>query len=177
MEDGSDEKMRADGGDRAESLGSSVMKLDHVAIAVPDLAKAIGWYTEQCGFRLLERRATRGLNTGMTSAVVAAGDVVIVLVQGTEPDSQVSRFVAACGAGVQHVALQVRDLDRALKSLNRLGVRNDTGIIEGTGIRQVFLHRDDRSGVRLELIERHGGEFSDDSVRQIFLALESRRLY
>ena len=32
-------------------------------------------------------------------------------------------------------------------------------------------------GIRVELIERNGGDFTDDSVRQIFLTLESHGLY
>lgn len=159
-------------------LGASVVRLDHIAIAVPDLSRAINWYTTQCGFRLLERRTTRGEHTGMISAVVAAGAAVIVLVQGTEPGSQVSRFVAARGSGVQHVALEVTGLDSLVgQQLAAAGVASDTSIIEGTGIRQVFLRRDDASGVRIELIERNGGEFSDDSVKRIFIELESKGLY
>ena len=132
--------------DLPKTLGGAVVRIDHVAIAVPDLLSAIRWYTQQCGFRLLETRTTRGERTGMISAVVAAGAAIIVLVQGTEPDSQVSKFVAAHGAGLQHMAFEVRNLKSVMRELEVAGVKGATPILEGDGIRQVFLSRDDASG-------------------------------
>ena len=53
----------------------------------------------------------------------------------------------------------------------------ETPVIEDSGIRQVFLRREPGSGVRVELIERNGGDFSDQSVNQLFLAFEQGDLY
>jgi 4-hydroxyphenylpyruvate dioxygenase-like putative hemolysin len=159
------------------SLASCIVGIDHVAVAVSDLEQALRWYTDVLGFRLLERRATRGERTSMISAVVAAGGCVIVLVQGNEPESQVSRFVEKFGAGVQHVAFGVTDLTQAIARVESAGGAADTPVIEDVGIRQVFLRRDPGSGVRVELIERRGGDFSDESVGQLFRAFESRDLY
>ena len=51
-------------------------------------------FSTNLGFAVAERRHTKGVSTAMVSAVMKAGSAVVVLVQGTEPDSQVSRFVA-----------------------------------------------------------------------------------
>lgn len=158
-------------------LGDCVIGVDHVAIAVRDLDAAVDWYTNLLGFRLMERRATRGRHTGMISAVLSSGTAVVVLIQGTEPASQVSRFVDAFGPGVQHMALLVDDLDRAVDRLTSRGGAVDTTIVEGQGLRQAFLRRDGSSAVRIELIERKGGTFSDRSVQQLFLDFEARDLY
>jgi methylmalonyl-CoA epimerase len=153
-----------------------VLNLDHVAIAVENLSDAINWYTAGLGFELLEQRATTGRHTGMLSAVLRAGDAIVVLVQGTSADSQVSRFISKFGAGVQHMAFAVADLYQALESVRHNGGAADIEIIEGDGIRQVFLRRDPASGVRIELIERNGGTFTDLTVEQLFREFESRNL-
>jgi len=112
----------------------------------------------------------------MLSAVMRAGRAIIVLLQGTSPQSQVSRFIDHFGPGVQHIALEVSDLDLALAKVREVGGEVDARTLD-EGIRQVFLRRDPGSGVRVELIERRGGTFTDTSVRQLFLAFERQDLF
>ena len=159
-------------------LRGLVVGIDHVAIAVEDLDASIRWYADNFGFTLVEKRRTEGKTTAMLSAVMAAGGAVVVLVQGTTPESQVSRFIEHFGPGVQHVAFEVSDLKAAVERLaKRQGAAADTGMIHGKGISQVFLRRDPGSGVRVELIEKRGGTFSDATVGQLFEEFESRDLY
>jgi methylmalonyl-CoA/ethylmalonyl-CoA epimerase len=160
-----------------KQLADLVIEIDHVAIAVQDLDVAIRWYSRGLGLSLVERRTTKGERTSMTSAVLKAGRTIIVLIQGVEPDSQVCRFIEHFGPGVQHLALAVRDLDAALAALQAEGGGSETPIIADDGIRQAFLRRDPGSGVRIELIERKGGNFTDRSVEQLFRAFERQGLY
>lgn len=155
----------------------SIIAVDHMAIAVNDLERAIDWYASNFNFEVIERRLTRGERTAMRSAVLKGGDAVIVLVQGTTPESQVAKFIRNFGCGVQHMALRVRDLDAAIERLSRRSTVIDTPIIADDGIRQVFLRRHDESGVRVELIERKGGEFTDRSVERLFREFEANDLY
>jgi len=149
--------------------------LDHIAIAVEDLDKAIETYTKGFGLSVVDRRCTTGNSTGMVSAVLIGAGVPIVLLQGTDPDSQVTRFVRERGAGVQHLAFAVSDIDAGIDQFAQLGSRPAFPPVIGEGIRQVFLEKDG-SGPRVELIERQGGDFNDDSVRALFLAMEEREL-
>jgi methylmalonyl-CoA/ethylmalonyl-CoA epimerase len=162
---------------RMSDIAGSVLGIDHVAVAVVDIEQAMRWYVDTLGFRLVEERITKGANTAMKSAVLSAGSAIVVLVQGLSPRSQVSRFIDHYGPGVQHLALLVKDLGVAVKCIVDAGGAADTPVIEGAGIRQVFLRRDQGSGVRLELIERRGGEFSDDSVDRLFREFEARDLF
>lgn len=155
-------------------LTDRVKRIDHIAIAVPDLEPALRFYVTVLGFRLVERRDTHGDASGMTSAVVRAGGATVVLVQGTEPNSQVSRFVERYGAGVQHVAFEVEDLPAAVAELRARGVEFETEVLHGNGICQAFTTRDEACPVRLELIERKGGNFDDRSVERLFRAMEAR---
>ena len=157
------------------ALGDLVLNIDHIAIAVEDLPAAVSWY-EKLGFVEQERRVTEGEHTAMISAVMKVGKVILVLLQGTSPQSQVSRFVEHFGAGVQHIALEVSDLDQAVERVYAAGGEVEARTLD-EGIRQVFLRRDPGSGVRIELIERRGGDFTEASIRQLFLAFEQRDLY
>lgn len=163
--------------DSREFNDTRILGIDHIAIAVPNLEAAISWYTKCLGFDLIERRTTTGDHTSMLSAVVGSGPVAIVLLQGVEANSQVSRFISEYGPGVQHIALSVENLPYAKEKAVTAGAKMDTPTISGQGIRQIFMRRDDASGVRVELIERSGGTFTDDTVKQLFLSFEQQHLW
>lgn len=160
-------------------LGRYAVKIDHIAIAVPNLQAAVSFYKEQLGFELIQERLTTGDKTSMISAVLKAGAIIIVLVQGTTPESQVSRFIANYSAGVQHVAIEVRNIEKARQELAARGVQFATDLIEGRGIRQLFTARDRASGMMYEFIERetNDGDFTDESVQQLFNQLERNDAY
>lgn len=159
------------------TLGALVLGIDHLTIAVRDLESSIRWYEGGLGFRVSERRETRGDRTSMRSAVLECGGAVLVLVEGGEPESQVNRFIEAKGEGVSHIAFKVSDLDEAMRRIHAVVGEVTLPTVEDVGIRQVFLQPDSQSGVRIELIERSGGSFSDQSVRKLFLVLETNELY
>jgi len=158
-------------------LSKHATGVDHVAVAVHDLEASIDFYTRVLGFELAERRETKGKTTAMISAVLKAGPVTFVLIQGTSPESQVSKFVEHFGAGVQHVAIGVHDLTTLAKDLQASGLPFDTTVIESPGLKQIFSHRDEGSGQMFELIERLGGDFSDQSVQNLFEQLEKKDAY
>ena len=158
-------------------LSKYVTAIDHVAIAVPNLEESIRFYTEVLGFELKERRRTEGKHTAMISAVLKAGPVTVVLLEGTSPESQVSRFVEHFGAGVQHLAIGVQNLPEMAEELKEAGMEFDTTVISSPGLRQIFSRRDPGSGMMFEFIERLGGDFSDQSVQQLFEQLEKKNAY
>lgn len=159
------------------AFGTSVLGIDHVTVAVRNLEASVRWYQSALGFELEERIGARGEHSGMRCAVMRAGPVMVLLVEGTEPGSQVSRFIDQRGEGVTHVAFSVDDLDEAVRRVQADGDTATLPSIQNEGIRQVFLERDPRTGVRIELIERKGGAFTDRSVEAMFRILEERDLY
>lgn len=161
------------------SLADQAEAIDHLAVAVADLEAAVAWYRDVMGFEVAERRTTHGKRTGMVSAVLKAGPITLVLVQGTSDASQVSRYVEHYGPGIQHIALKVRNLPEVVEQMTLAGMEFDTTIIQGTGIRQAFTHRDPLSGMMYELIERQSpdGHFTDESVQELFRQLEAKDSY
>ncbi|MFZ5827836.1 MAG: VOC family protein [Bacillota bacterium] len=126
--------------------------VDHLAIAVEDLEAAVAFYRDRLGFEEAERRTTQGVKTGMESVVMLGGPLKIVLLKGTSPESQVSRYVEEYGPGVQHVAFRVTGIEEVVADLKERGLEFDTGIIQGTGLKQAFSAREPVSGMMFEII-------------------------
>lgn len=160
--------------DVQQLLGKYAKSIDHIAIAVKDLEASIAFYQDVLGFALHERRRTEGKVTAMISAVMKAGPVTVVLLEGTSPESQVSKYVEHYGPGVQHIAFGVEDLPAMAEDLKAAGLEFDTEVIASPGLRQIFSARDPGSGMMYEFIERMGGDFSDDSVKSLFEQLEKK---
>ena len=158
--------------EQSSALSKHAARVDHLAIAVPDLEASIDWYTSVLGFTVKERRTTEGVTTSMSSAVLEAGALNIVLLQGTSPESQISRFIERYGPGVQHIAIRVDNLEEVAQGLTVAGMEFDTTIIQGGGLKQIFSKRDVGSGVMFELIERGKDGFSDQNVQSLFSQLE-----
>lgn len=159
-----------------DALHDQIVGIDHVAVAVADLDQAVHWYQATLGFVLAEKRVTEGEHSAMVSAVMRAGGATVVLVQGLSENSQVSQFINRYGAGVHHIAFAVKDIDTAIQLAANAGVP-DTPVISVDGVRQVYLSRNEATGVRVELIESGNGVFSDSSIKQLYRALEEKNLY
>lgn len=156
-------------------LPEQLQTVDHLAIAVDDLEAAVKFYTQALGFVETERRRTEGKKSGMESVVVEGGPLKIVLLKGTNEESQVARYVREYGPGVQHVAFKVDGIEHVVADLKDRGVRFDTDVIVGPGLKQAFTQRDAVSGMMFELIERTGAEgFADGNVQQLFESLERK---
>ncbi len=154
-------------------------RIDHVAIAVTDLDAAVALYQDVFGFELINRREIQGAFTGMKSAELDAGGFSIVLVQGTDPASQVSRYIEEYGPGVQHIAVAVPDVEPLASKLRESGVQFATDVIRGDGLIQVFTQRDQNSGMMFEFIQRtaSGGGFEQNNIQQLFEQLEANEAY
>lgn len=160
------------------AFARSAIGIDHVAIAVRDLDAAIAYYGDVLGMELEERRQISGRVSGMDSAVMRAGGVKLVLVQGDSPESNVSRYIEAYGPGVQHVAIEIPDAQAAIEELRARGADLLTGVINGPGLDQIFTKREPSSGMQLEIIARSANEgFDPRNVQELFEAMERENVY
>lgn len=161
-----------------DNFGPKYNAIDHIAIAVVDLEQAIQHYTSVLGFTLQRRLEVSGKHSGMISAELEHNGLKFVLCQGVGIDSQVSRLVANRGPGVAHIAFAVADVESAATSLSGRGLKFDTSIIKGPGLKQTFSSRNANCGLSFELIER-GGEagFLEDNVEELFAQLEQANAF
>ncbi|WJY14207.1 VOC family protein [Pectobacteriaceae bacterium CE90] len=153
-------------------IAKKYKRIDHLAIAVSSLEKALRLYIDVLGFTFVERRTTKGTTTGMESAVLQGNGYTLVLLQGTEPQSQVSLYIDQFGPGVQHVAFEVESLEEVAAELEQRGMQFSTRIINGGNLKQIFTKRDTESGMMFEFIERHGEGFEEGNIGSLFRQLE-----
>lgn len=158
--------------------GIAYRKIDHMAIAVRDLESAVSLFVNVLGFEVQRRLRVEGKRTGMVSAELVHNDIKIVLCEGTEPDSQVTRLIEHYGPGVAHIALEVDDVDATVALIQARGLTFDTQVIRGPGLTQAFSSRDPNTGMSFEFISRHGEQgFLEQNVKALFDQLEQSGAY
>jgi methylmalonyl-CoA/ethylmalonyl-CoA epimerase len=156
----------------------SYKSIDHIAIAVIDIEQAISFYSSILGFKLIRRLKVEGKSTGMLSAELELNGIKFVLVEGTEPESQVSRLITNFGPGIAHIAFEVDCVETTVETLKQKGLSFDTNVIKGNGLIQAFSSRDPNSGMSFELIERTGeAGFLPENIQQLFDQLEASDAY
>jgi chorismate mutase/catechol 2,3-dioxygenase-like lactoylglutathione lyase family enzyme len=159
-------------------LAKHGVRIDHAAIAVRDLDKAIETFTKQYGFRVMDRRPVTGSKSGMEVASIEAGDITLVLVMGTDPQSNVTRYIENYGPGVQHLALLVDGLSEVHADLKERHANLLTDIVKAPGLRQAFTRRDSNTGMQFEFLERSNiNEFEEDNIRQLYDAMDNEDVY
>jgi methylmalonyl-CoA epimerase len=131
-------------------------RVDHIAIAVRDSAQAVRLYTEVLGYRAQPASEVASEATRVT--IIEAGETRIELVEPTEPDSAVGRFLEKRGEGIHHVCLEVPSLQMAVERLQTAGyeLANATPRVGHGGRKFIFIHPKAANGVLVELYEAGG---------------------
>jgi methylmalonyl-CoA epimerase len=87
-------------------------------------------------------------------AMLPAGESRLELLEATEPDSVIAKFIDKRGEGLHHIALQVPDLAATVERLKANGARLMNEPRKGAGGHlYVFVHPSSTGGVLLELIQ------------------------
>ena len=126
-------------------------RIAHIGIAVQSLDEILPFYRD-----VLEMpRAPLDDADGARIAGVAAGESLVELLEASEPDSPIARFVARRGPGIHHVCFSVDDLEHTLERCRAAGIRliDEAPRIGAEGKRIAFLHPSSTGGVLVELSE------------------------
>ncbi|MCU0597680.1 MAG: methylmalonyl-CoA epimerase [Desulfobacterales bacterium] len=131
-----------------------VLKIDHLGIAVNSIDEGRNFWSGILGlnFEGDETVAQQKVKT----AFFPVGESEVELLESTEPDGPVAKFIEKKGEGIQHVAFRVANIEEALAELKLKGVRliDETPRIGAGGAKIAFLHPKSTSGVLVELCER-----------------------
>ncbi len=127
--------------------------LDHVGIAVDDLEQALAFYRDALGLEIGPGEEVP--DQAVRARFVPVGQASIELLEATQPESPIARFVARRGPGIHHITLRVDDLDAALARLAARGARLIDPIprVGAGGDRVAFVHPSSAHGVLVELKE------------------------
>ena len=127
--------------------------ISHIGIAVRNLDEAIKVYTETLGAKLEEIH--RAPEAGMTAAMLSVGGDKLELMEPIGTEGAIAKFLESRGEGVQHICLEVDDIDKTLEFLSAKGVRLiDEKAREGLEGRIAFIHPKAMNGVLIELVEK-----------------------
>jgi len=131
----------------------NVNKIDHIGIAVRNIDESLKFY-ELLGLKATGKEEVAEQKVRV--AFVPVGDSEIELLESTSPDGPIARFIEKNGEGIQHIALRVDDIKKALAELKANGIRLiDEEPRYGAGSASIaFIHPKSTGGILLELSER-----------------------
>ncbi len=128
-----------------------ITHIEHIGIAVENLEEAIAWYESKLGLKCyaVEEIADQRVRT----AFFKVGQTKVELLESTDPDGPIGKYIAKRGAGLHHLAFAVDDVDASLQEMaskdvvlidqhSRLGAEN---------LRIGFLHPKSTMGALMEL--------------------------
>lgn len=128
-----------------------ITSLGHIAVAVESLQEALKLYRDTLGFDL------EGIEDvpaeKMRAAMLVKNGVTMEVMEPTDPDGPIGRFVKKRGGGLHHVTFTVEDIEEAVATCRRKGLR----LIEPAprpgvhGALIAFLHPQSTGGVLIEL--------------------------
>jgi methylmalonyl-CoA/ethylmalonyl-CoA epimerase len=128
--------------------------LDHIGIAVSNLADALAFYRDALGLEVEppEEVASQRVRAHFIHFTDSAGPI-IELLEATSDDSPIAKYLAKRGPGIHHITLRVDDIAAALAQLKARGVRliDEAPRPGAHGSLVAFIHPSSAHGVLVEL--------------------------
>ena len=132
----------------------SARHLNHVCIAVRDIEETLKFYEELFGLEVsgdIENIPDQSVR----AALIRVGGSQLELIEPTDPDGPIARFISDRGETVHHLCFEVENLDQKLEDLNELGYRMiDKKSREGLSGQIGFIHPKSTRGVVIELVDQ-----------------------
>lgn len=125
--------------------------IEHIGIAVANLDESIRYYEKVLGLECyaIEEVADQKVRT----AFFKVGDTKIELLESTDPEGPIGKFIEKKGPGVHHLAFAVDNVEKSLKHVQEQGVRliDEVPRKGAEGLQIGFLHPKSTQGVLTEL--------------------------
>jgi methylmalonyl-CoA/ethylmalonyl-CoA epimerase len=132
----------------------NVKHIDHIGVAVKDIGQAGKFYTDILGIKLQEEEVVADQKVRV--AFLPITDSEIELLQSTDPDGPVAKFIEKKGEGIQHIAFRVENIDQALAEMKAKGIKmiDEKPRIGAGGAKIAFVHPKETNGVLVEICQR-----------------------
>jgi len=128
-----------------------VSRIEHIGIAVESLEAAIPYYETLLGIKCyaIEEVADQKVKT----AFFKVGETKIELLESTDPEGPIGKFLEKKGQGIHHIAFAVDDVNIALRQANEAGIQlvDKQGRKGAEGLTIGFLHPKSTFGTLTEL--------------------------
>ena len=130
-----------------------ITHIEHIGIAVRSIEEQLPYYEGILGLKCynIETVADQKVKT----AFFMVGQTKIELLEPTDEESTIAKFIEKRGEGIHHIAYATENVNGALKDLEEKGVRLIDHEARGgaEGLRIAFLHPKSTGGVLTELCE------------------------
>jgi methylmalonyl-CoA/ethylmalonyl-CoA epimerase len=130
-----------------------IKSVNHVAVVVDNMEKALSFWCDALGLELHELRDVPAEKSQVAFLPLAGSEVELVM--PTSDDSGIAKYLSKRGPGMHHLCLEVDDIVGMLAQLQARGVRliNAEPRITADGKQYAFIHPESTSGVLVELYE------------------------
>jgi len=127
--------------------------IEHIGIAVNNLENAITFYESVFGLKCYKIEEVE--DQKVRTAFFMVGQTKIELLESTDPEGPVGKFIEKRGEGIHHLAFAVENIDEKLIQAEKAGIklidRKSRNGADGLDI--AFLHPKSASGVLIEICE------------------------
>ncbi len=129
----------------------NVSHIEHIGIAVTSLEIAIPYYETLLGTKCYNIEEV--VDQKVKTAFFKVGQTKIELLESTDPEGPIGKFIEKKGTGIHHIAFAVDDVNLALKQANDAGIQliDKQGRKGAEGLTIGFLHPKSTLGVLTEL--------------------------
>ena len=127
--------------------------IEHIGIAVKNLEESIKYYEDVLGLECYNVEEVK--DQKVKTAFFKVGEVKIELLESTDPEGPIGKYVEKKGEGIHHIAFAVENIEDKLKHAEEKGIRLiDAEPRKGAeGLHIAFLHPKSTFGVLTELCE------------------------
>lgn len=131
-----------------------ISHIEHIGIAVKNLDEAIPFYEQVLGLKCYSIEEVK--DQKVRTAFFKAGQTKIELLESTDPEGPIGKFIENRGEGVHHMAYAVENLEECLKETESKGIRLIDKVPRkgAEGLDIAFLHPKSTSGVLTEFCEK-----------------------
>ncbi len=128
-------------------------KIEHIGIAVKNLEEANKTYAALFGKESYKQEGVE--SEGVITSFFQVGPNKIELLEGTNENSPISKFIAKRGEGIHHIAFDVEDIEAEIKRLQNEGftLLNEQPKLGADNKLVAFLHPKSSHGVLVELCQ------------------------
>ena len=132
------------------------MKIEHLGIAVKSLEKSDELFAKLLGKENYKQEAVE--REGVTTSFYGLGESKIELLEATNPESPIAKFLEKRGEGIHHIAFGVDDIEAEIERLKDLGFIfiSETPKDGADNKLVVFLHPKSTNGILVELCQEKG---------------------
>jgi methylmalonyl-CoA/ethylmalonyl-CoA epimerase len=128
--------------------------IEHIGIAVKNLDEAIKFYENVFGLKCYSIETVP--DQKVKTAFFQIGQTKIELLESTEPEGPIGKFIEKRGEGIHHIAFASDGIEKALKELSQKGIKliDEKPRKGAEGLNIAFLHPKNTFGVLTELCEK-----------------------